>query len=278
MYGAEISRRNPGCIIFLLDQSKSMSWKFAGTRVSKAAVCVDAIERHLRNLILTCTTGDSPDGAPHHKFDVAVLGYSKGSVGSAFRGTLSELSDVVSIVDVYRHPFRIEERKQNIFGKESPLVKRPVWFTPRAEGTTNTVGAMTRVRGLVQEWAAKHPDSFPPIVIHVTDGGSQDGDPTGVAREIRAITTRDGNVLLFNIHISEKRGTPIIFPSSTRGLSAIHSRQLFEMSSELPPSMFQFARHLGLDVGPGARGMAFNAHGENLLMLFDIGTRIAPLR
>jgi hypothetical protein len=47
MYEAEISRRNPGLFLFLLDQSRSMSHKLSGGERSKAVEATDAINNKL---------------------------------------------------------------------------------------------------------------------------------------------------------------------------------------------------------------------------------------
>ena len=49
-YGAEISRGNPTCFIFLLDQSGSMADPFGGESVRKADFVADAVNRTLHDL------------------------------------------------------------------------------------------------------------------------------------------------------------------------------------------------------------------------------------
>ena len=49
-YGAEISRGNPTCFIFLLDQSGSMADPFGGEPVRKADFVADAVNRTLHDL------------------------------------------------------------------------------------------------------------------------------------------------------------------------------------------------------------------------------------
>ena len=53
-YQAEISRSNPSCFLFLIDQSGSMSDPFAGgeAKRKKADLVADAINRLLQNLSL----------------------------------------------------------------------------------------------------------------------------------------------------------------------------------------------------------------------------------
>ena len=55
-YSAEISRSNPTCFLFLIDQSGSMEDSFGGSTVtgSKAVAVADAVNRLIQNLVLRC--------------------------------------------------------------------------------------------------------------------------------------------------------------------------------------------------------------------------------
>ena len=46
---------------------------------------------------------------------------------------------------------------------------------------------------------------YPPLVINITDGHPTDGDPREAAKELRELASRDGKVLMFNAHISDKQ-------------------------------------------------------------------------
>ena len=55
-YSAEISRANPSCFLFLIDQSGSMEDPFGGGEATrkKADLVADAINRLLQNLVIKC--------------------------------------------------------------------------------------------------------------------------------------------------------------------------------------------------------------------------------
>ena len=61
-------------------------------------------------------------------------------------------------------------------------VRIPVWFEPVADGGTPMCQAAGEAKRIIEGWIAEHPDSFPPIVIHITDGESTDGNPTSRLR------------------------------------------------------------------------------------------------
>jgi hypothetical protein len=133
--------------------------------------------------------------------------------------------------------------------------------------------------GVLQQWIGQHQLSFPPIVVHITDGESQDGDPLPYAEAVRALATRDGNVLLFNCHLSMAAEAPSLFPSVDGQLNDPLAKVLWRMSSVLPEPLLRGAMTEGYAKGPGARGMAFNADMAVLIKFLDMGTRAAvPLR
>ena len=55
-YSAEISRTNPSCFLFLIDQSGSMGDSFGAgeSSMTKANGVADAINRLLQNLVIKC--------------------------------------------------------------------------------------------------------------------------------------------------------------------------------------------------------------------------------
>jgi hypothetical protein len=122
------------------------------------------------------------------------------------------------------------------------------------------------------------PDLLSPAVINVTDGESTDGDPADAATAVRAVATTDGEVLLFNLHLSSNRAAPVEFPADEAGLPDKFARLLFSMSSPLAAHMVAAARQDGDAVGDGARGFAFNADAVTTIKFLDIGTRPSNLR
>jgi hypothetical protein len=133
--------------------------------------------------------------------------------------------------------------------------------------------ALHQARTLLQPWVQAHAGSRPPMVFNITDGESTDGDPRPPAEALRALATTDGNVLLFNIHLSSIPGTTILYPESETGLPDQFARQLFEMSSLLTPYIQVQLVKAGYAVGEEARGFVFNAHMEEVIMFLDHGTR-----
>src|SRR5438046_8804564 len=87
----------------------------------------------------------------------------------------------------------------------------PIWVKPKAGGGTPMCGALRRARDLAEYWAYQHPDSYPPVIVNVTDGEATDGDPTGIAQEIYGIATNDGKAMIFNVYCTRHSDAPIDF-------------------------------------------------------------------
>ena len=277
-YSAEIKRQNPSCFVFLLDQSGSMADAF-GTgegNQKKADALADTINRLLQNLVIKCA---KEEGVRDY-FHVAVLGYGA-QVGSAFTGPLAG-QQLVPISQLGNSPARIEQRTKKTpdgaGGLVDQQVRFPVWFDPTANGGTPMCQALGIAKSVVEGWLGQHGECYPPTVINITDGESTDGDPSAVASEIKKLRSGDGEVLLFNIHLSSQKASPIQYPNSDGGLPDQFAQQLFRMSSQMPDYMLAIAKREGMNVGEGSRGFVFNADLTAVIKFLDIGTRPNALR
>lgn len=275
-YAAEISRANPSCFVFLVDQSASMSNPIGGGQQRKADVVADALNRLLAELSVKCA---KEEGVRDY-FHVAVIGYGH-SVGSAFTGPLAG-RDLVPLSQVADQPARVEKRTKKVPDGAGGLVETttrfPVWVDPVAHGATPMCRALASAESLVSDWVARHPDSFPPIVLNLTDGESTDGDPAGAAWAVQTHVTADGAALLFNLHVSAANTTPVTFPDTDVALPDTYARTLFSMSSPLPPHMRFYALQQGVPAGDLARGFVYNADITSVVQFLDIGTRATDLR
>jgi hypothetical protein len=277
-YSAEISRTNPSCFVFVIDQSGSMADVFGAGEVAqkKADGVADAINRMLQNLVIKCA---KEEGIRDY-FEVGVIGYGA-QVGPAFSGALAG-RPLVRISEVGNSPARVEQRTKKVADGAGGLVEQsvrfPIWFEPVANGGTPMCQALAQAKAIADGWVTQHPNCFPPIVIHITDGESTDGDPTSAAEQLRKVKSSDGEVLLFNVHCSSQKAQPIVFPNTEAGLPDQYAQQLFRMSSNLPPQMASVAKAEGLSASEGARGFVFNAGMVEVIKALDIGTRPSALR
>lgn len=282
-YTREISRANKALFVFLLDQSYSMTDPLGGSNDQKQSLLALAINNWLQNMTIRATG----DEGFKDWLDVAVIGYRTDDQGnpiieSALAGPLAG-REVVSIVEVGENAAREETRWQVIPDEETgelleSEVSVPVWVDPMAEGGTPMCHALLKCHEITSAWIAEHEGSFPPIVIHITDGESQDGDPVPYAEAVTALETNDGNVLLFNCHLSETSADPFMFPVNNEVLPDDFARMLFSMSSPIPDPIYRSAVAAGEErLQPGARGMAFNVDMVCLIRFLDMGTRPATV-
>jgi len=217
--------------------------------------------------------------------DVGVYGYRTDSRGNMIiePALLGELAgrQLVSITEIGAKPARIDTRSQIIPSEDTGEMievpcEVPVWVDPVAEGGTPMCNMLYMAHGILSSWIHQHPHSFPPIVVHISDGESQDGDPIPYADALKKLATSDGNVLLFNCHLSHTAGRPVHVPVQPRGLARRSGPVLFEMSSVLPDPFHRHASIEGFQMQLGARGMAFNANMVCLIQFLNMGTQAAP--
>jgi hypothetical protein len=275
-YAAEISRNSPTAFIFIVDQSGSMLDRMSSGK-TKAEFVADALNRSLSNLIIRCTKSEGV----RDYFNVGVIGYGENGASNGFSGQLgNQIMNPISAIGQY--PIRVEDRMQRMDdgagGIAEVNIRFPVWFEAKASGGTPMCAALTLAAEELAAWCDKHPDSYPPTVLHVTDGESSDGDPEEIASFLRQIHTGDGVVLIFNLHVSALATEKISFPADESTLPDAYAKQLFRMSSLLPDHLVQYAQEKGHNVGNESRGFILNAEAVELVDFFDIGTRASQLR
>src|ERR1044072_4341089 len=121
-YTAEISRSNPSCFLFLIDQPASMRAPSGGgeSAKKKADGGADAINKLLQNLVIKCA---KEEGVRDY-YNVGASGYGMRD-SSAFAGTLAG-RDPVPIIDIATQPARIEEGTKKVDGGSGVLVDQTI--------------------------------------------------------------------------------------------------------------------------------------------------------
>src|SRR5262249_45304714 len=107
-YSAEISRSNPTCFIFLLDQSGSMADGFGEGAIRKADFVADVVNRTLHDLVIRCSKMEEIRNYYH----ISIVGYGE-SVGPVFSGSLSGRYHV-PVGEVADMPARLENRTKKV--------------------------------------------------------------------------------------------------------------------------------------------------------------------
>ena len=281
-YSQRWESSRPGCLIFLLDQSGSMSDSFgaaqAGAGRRKCDMVATVLNGFLNELIVTNTVVQK-DGssAVKPRAEVAVIGYEGNFVGSVLSGILSG-RDFVTLPELQMNPVDIERRVKKEVDDIGDIieipVQFPVWVRPVAGAGTPMCAALEHAHNLVQQWTYDHADHYPPVVINITDGMATDGDPTTIAQELCQIGTNDGNILLFNVHITDLNSQPVYYPSSESELpNDRYAWSLFSMSSAIPETSRELLQQmLSRPVFPGTRGFIFNGDAASVRHMFVFAT------
>ncbi len=277
-YQAEISRANPTAFLFLIDQSGSMADVFrqSDTPMRKDVFVAEALNRTLHNLVIRCNKNEGI----RDYFHLSIIGYG-GQVAPILGGSLQGQTSIpISILGA--SPERIEDRMRKepdgAGGFIDKSVKFPIWVDPVSQGGTPMCAAFTQAIDVLRDWIAQHRAAFSPMVFHFTDGESTDGSPVDLARELTSLSTDDGQVLLYNVHVSATSPFPLRFPKSTDQMPDAYASQLLSISSPLIPRFADlFSASTGQVLSTDNRCLIYNAGPEEISDVMDIGTRL-PLR
>lgn len=265
-------RSDPFCYIFLLDQSYRTSYSFGQGLTGKSIRICDSLatgfNAFLNELIITYgTVLDSYRAFEISScIDIGIIGYRGNALHFPLTHLLQE-KDLVPLSELHRNPLKIVMRKRKEIdetGMEIEFeVPFPIWVEPRTRGNAPMCAALGAARDLVGRWVSDHPDSYPPIIMNISPGSVDDGDPTKQLRQIRQVSTKLGQTLIYNICIADSNSAPIYFPASEHELpsEASSARQLFSMSSVIPTlyrrqlnAFSGLERHIPI----GSRGFIYN--------------------
>lgn len=279
-YTAQITRNTPTAFIFLIDQSVSMQ-KYTtlyGEEMPMAEAVARIVNHQLNELVLRCIKGSET----RDYYDIAIIGYGENAY-SGWKGEL-EGRDFVKPSELKEHPYKkITTKKETRTRKGVKVVEieEVQWIEAEAtEGWTRVHHAFEKAKGLLDEWMEKHHDKdcYPPTIINITDGEFNGATKEYVlqqANELKSMFTNDGNVILFNIHISANKAVCVTCPASKDEVSfSSLATTMYEMSSLLPMRYSDRIADLRKDGTPNNRyrAMSINADMSTLIQLMDIGT------
>lgn len=279
-YTAQITRNTPTAFIFLIDQSVSMQ-KYTtlyGEEMPMAEAVARIVNHQLNELVLRCIKGSET----RDYYDIAIIGYGENAY-SGWKGEL-EGRDFVKPSELKEHPYKkitIKKETRTRKGVKVVEVEEVQWIEAEAtQGWTRVHLAFEKAKGLLDEWMEKHHDKdcYPPTIINITDGEFNGATKEYVlqqANELKSMFTNDGNVILFNIHISANKAVCVTCPASKDEVSfSSLATTMYEMSSLLPMRYSDRIADLRKDGTPNNRytAMSINADMSTLIQLMDIGT------
>ena len=278
-YTAQITRSTPTAFIFLVDQSVSMrrTTTLNGEQMTLAEAVARIVNNQINELVLRCIKTTEV----RHYYDIAVIGYGH-EVYSGWNGMLAG-RDFVSPEELKNNPFKkitVKEEKRTRKGTMIKEIEKVQWLEPRCDGNwTHVHLAFDRAKTLLDKWMTEHheKDCYPPTIINITDGQFNHAKRDQIvqqANELKAMFTNDGNVLLWNIHITPDNLEQVLLPIGKQELKGnLYSELLFDMSSLLPTRYNQAISDIrGDSMDARHIAMATNTDMSTLIQLMDIGT------
>lgn len=281
-YCSEIRRSQPTAMVFLIDQSGSMSEKMAGVEESKADFLARAVNQSLRELISTCTR---TEGIRHY-LDIVLIGYgaTDGQTSSVcWQGEL-EGKTWVSVSELAATPLGSEEITETKVVRGTPKTQTKevkYWLSSVASSLTPMGAALEHASLLLKDWIEAHPSSYPPTVFNFTDGAQTDCSDDELlekAKFLKNLHTEDGNVLLFNCNISTSKQEPIFFPLSRTELpqNDKYAHLMYNLSSDMPEKYaadVAVLRKTDIPTDSVFSAMVYQADDAALVRMLDIGSR-----
>ena len=279
MYTQEITRQHRAAIVIAIDQSCSMGGRMMlnGWNLSKAEVVSMVTGRLIDELILR----SHRDGEYRHYYDIALLGYSGEEVYSLLGGDVGFYPITTLAGREVRRTRYTLNYKTMLCGRQPFEEQVSLWVEPRAQGATPMYRMVATVTKLVKDWCEKEAnrESFPPIVINITDGEASDASCEVLriaANNLKNTGTQDGNTIFANIHISSDTShTPILFPNIYEvPLEIRHAHLIMDMSSVMPEPFHPYIRESRSSFSqPPYNPMGYNASKSELVAMLNIGTR-----
>lgn len=236
----------------------------------------DAVNKIIAGLVLR----SAKDEGIRDYFYISVIGYC-GTTADFMLNLESKPSPRVKISKLADNFLRVENRNKKVPDGAGGLVELKtkffVWIEPKANGATPMVEAFKKAKMVVTDFICEFPNSFPPIVMNLTDGEPSDwtgNGPIPEAVQLMDCRTSDGNVLVFNCHMTAGQPGVIKFPDSAESLKEARAKDLFYSSSLLPEIFHGSAKDCGYNISSNSRGYVYNAEMTDIIHFLDIGTSV----
>lgn len=267
LHSKQFSSSNPGLIVFVVDQSGSMSESYPEGG-SKAVFTHRVVNRTINEMINANMDGETVKD----RAIISILGCGGKGVTDIRTDKLSEFAN---------NPLRIESSKQKVSDGNGGLVEvdtqNPIYFEVTAGGITPLGTTLEKAKEIVKAFIDKHPSSPAPVIIVVSDGmpyakeTDEEAKSIAEAQEIMALNGEDGAPLIFNCHIGNGLNK-CAFPTSESDLSDKESRFLYQISSIVPEAYIKAAAKLELNLADGCKGMVCNADPTTLIKFINFGS------
>lgn len=262
-YELHWNSKHPGHIIYMLDLSGSMGRKINNERL--VDIVMEVMRKLFRSLKNEIMNGDEI----LNLFSATVIGYHS----DVF--TLMECKDS----EEFNKFFNESRRRGYIFNTQAGGEAEPKWQTYMADAFD---AAAADIRKWLDAQKAKGIPTPAPVVINITDGDPYEGNEyaydkaLAAANRLKAISTPDGNVVVYNIHFSpDTNSSKCVLPNTPP--TSRTARFLYDASSIIPPALVESAKYVeewkGYSITPTSKAMISNeTKTESLLKFICWGT------
>lgn len=263
-----------------------------GRSVTKADAVAYAVNTLISELVIRATRDDGV----RNYYDIAVVGYSEpmetaddGCTAEGIRYLLDDGRRFVPVTELaVREPRRASYTVERTTCDGTTLLREEgvdMWIEPWAAGGTPMYEALFEIRELLRGWCAEpaNAESFPPVVINITDGEASDcnaAELTDICRGIKGLRTGDGNVLLMNIHITADTARKLLLFPTRSELEAFgvdrYTSMLADCSSVMPSVFNGLIADSRAEAGVSGEpylAMGYNISPEGLFCMLNIGSR-----
>lgn len=269
MYRNSFTRKNPGLVVILVDQSGSMSARSKRNGLTLAENASSSVNNLINEFILRLsTTKSSGEEVVKSSIKLVVIGYG-GPKDEAYiicKDMIDKIADSYPIGKVKM------STKEGFFEQDCIEVVHPV-----ADMCTPMAWAMSLAKDEVSNWLNTHNtiEDPVPVIINISDGipTDSDNDVKKYANDIKNMVMPDGSPCIFNIHISEDSEKDIRFPKNNVELDDC-AELLFDISSEVTTDLIDSIPELvNSQVQGGEKMMMSNVADPVVLLNFlKIGT------
>ena len=272
-YKNPFTRANRGLIVFLIDQSGSMSSTWSNG-LSLADNAANSINLTLHNIILGLADNS---GNVKNSAVIAAIGYGgkdNYSAETLFCDSIDKINDAYP-----KAPTVIATKEGNVTINAIQALKSTAQFgTPMAS-------AFKMAKDVVAAWINDHKEAKDPVpvVINISDGmpTDSDADVRKYANEILNMSIPDGNPLLFNIHVSENPTVQEVkIPVDGQAMPDSMSQLLYDISSKATPDLINEIPLLQQrNVQSGCRLFMSNVQkAEDLVEFLQLGTKSTGMK
>jgi hypothetical protein len=260
---SKISEENPTAIIFVINQSRSMKKSVICNNVVydyMSDLVAEIVNEQIEHLLKKCVTEDA---MLDHLFDIAIVGYGD----DAYSGWSSEdMQGFQSPYELYHHM-----KKTN---------NKYCWVdTVNSARTDHCEKGLEYAYNLLENWMKKREGKYyyPPTVIHINDGVITREYQTEfllMAEKIKSLKSYEGNVVLWNIGLTNNKMSEKILPSGEEISSFINlpgAMVMYEASSYLREELNESARDLITgNHNLARRTMGININRDNLINILRL--------